>query len=170
MAEKKNKRGVRLLEGGDDLGRLFADEPADVEAEDDFARLLDRCLAEMDAGSIARDKEPPAAPEDTSLRERLRAYPPPQAELDLHGTTAGAAGDTTAAFLLSARRRGLRTVRVIVGKGLHSRGRPVLPDVVEQVVVELKRQRQILSFVWEKQAKRRSGALIVYLPGRQASP
>jgi len=66
-------------------------------------------------------------------------------------------------MIKSARQRGLQTLRVITGKGLHSYGKAVLPEVVEEKVVELKKQNLILTFRWEKGSKRKSGALIVYL-------
>ncbi|OQX20720.1 MAG: hypothetical protein BWK80_35435, partial [Desulfobacteraceae bacterium IS3] len=60
-------------------------------------------------------------------------------------------------------RDALRTVRIIVGKGLHSEGKAVLRDVVEEKLVSLKREGMILSFKWEKTNKLKSGAIIVYL-------
>jgi DNA-nicking Smr family endonuclease len=56
-----------------------------------------------------------------------------QAELDLHGHTAEESRDTLADFLLEARARGLRCVRVIHGKGLTSPNRePVLKGKVRK--------------------------------------
>ncbi|HVO89334.1 MAG TPA: Smr/MutS family protein [Casimicrobiaceae bacterium] len=56
-----------------------------------------------------------------------------QAELDLHGQTAESARDTLADFLLDARYRGLRCVRVIHGKGLTSPNRePILKGRVRK--------------------------------------
>jgi DNA-nicking Smr family endonuclease len=54
-----------------------------------------------------------------------------QAELDLHGHTAEESRDTLGDFLLEARARGLRCVRVIHGKGLTSPNKePVLKGKV----------------------------------------
>ena len=56
-----------------------------------------------------------------------------QAELDLHGQTAESARDTLSDFLLDARNRGLRCVRVIHGKGLTSPNRePILKGRVRR--------------------------------------
>jgi DNA-nicking Smr family endonuclease len=56
-----------------------------------------------------------------------------QAEIDLHGLTVEETRDALADFLLEARNRGLRCVRVIHGKGLTSPNRePVLKGKVRQ--------------------------------------
>jgi DNA-nicking Smr family endonuclease len=56
-----------------------------------------------------------------------------QAELDLHGLTAEESRDALADFLLEARARGLRCVRVIHGKGLTSPNKePVLKGKVRK--------------------------------------
>ena len=56
-----------------------------------------------------------------------------QGELDLHGLTSDEAHDALADFLVDARGRGLRCVRVIHGKGLSSPNRePVLKGKVRR--------------------------------------
>ena len=96
--------------------------------------------------------------------EKIRQYPPPQAELDLHGCTAPEAESKTESFIQTTRGRGLSTVRVITGKGLHSEGRAVLPDVIEAKMRELKERGAIFSYRWDKGDKEKSGALEVFLP------
>ncbi len=94
----------------------------------------------------------------------IQGYPPPQESLDLHGCTALEAEGRTRRFVEEAGRRGLRTLRVITGKGLHSPGgKAVLPDVVEQQLGTLKGQGVIAAFQWDRKVKDRSGALLVYL-------
>jgi hypothetical protein len=61
----------------------------------------------------------------------------------------------------------LWTLRIIVGKGLHSENGPVLPDVVEDTLSALQREGVVLAFRWEGRSKRRSGSVIVYLDGRR---
>jgi hypothetical protein len=39
----------------------------------------------------------------------------------------------------------------------------VLPDVVEDKLIELKRQNIVLAYEWDKKKKSKSGAVIVYL-------
>ncbi|MBU0965823.1 MAG: Smr/MutS family protein [Proteobacteria bacterium] len=90
-------------------------------------------------------------------------YPSPQEYLDLHGLTAPEAERKVANFLLTARKKRLRTVAVITGKGLHSQGLPVLRDLVEGMVKAMKAGREIRNYVWENGQREKSGAIIIYL-------
>ena len=94
----------------------------------------------------------------------VQSYPPPQETLDLHGYTAQEAEGKTRYFIEDARHRGIRTLRIITGKGLHSPGGvAVLPDIIEQQLTLLKKDKVIVSFGWERKVKSKSGALHVYL-------
>jgi DNA-nicking Smr family endonuclease len=93
----------------------------------------------------------------------LRRYPEPQAQLDLHGATAPKARQRAESFIRTSVADGLFTLRLIVGKGLHSPEGAVLPDVIEDLLLALKRESLVLTFRWEKGLKRKSGAVIVYL-------
>jgi DNA-nicking Smr family endonuclease len=99
------------------------------------------------------------------LRESgLHNYPPPQETLDLHGCTGQEAEDKVQRFVEEACRRCIQTLRIITGKGLHSPGgKAVLPDIVEQKLILLKKEGDIVGFQWEKKVKSKSGALLVYL-------
>ena len=98
-----------------------------------------------------------------TLKERLKRYPKPQGQLDLHGATALQAEQRTDSYIRTAHTAGTLTLRIIVGKGLHSEAGAVLPDVVEDRLVRLKRDGLVLSYRWDKGVKRKSGAVIVYL-------
>ena len=50
-----------------------------------------------------------------------------------------------------------------MGKGLHSEGGPVLPDVVEDLLKEMKKENIVLAYVWEGKKKIKSGSVVVYL-------
>ena len=54
----------------------------------------------------------------------------PQAVLDLHGMNSREAEQALERFILAARRRGLRKVLIVHGKGHHSSGEPILQGVV----------------------------------------
>lgn len=89
------------------------------------------------------------------------AFPKPQSTLDLHGFTAGEAQKSAESFLSHAFHQHLRTLRLIVGKGLHSKQQQsVLPGLIEGWLVSLRRQHKILGYKWEKGG----GAVLVYLP------
>lgn len=171
---------VRRLTDDTDLWRVFTGEdapppattskpsPPDTRPREDFRTLLEQSDLDEQLSEAIREKRqgledhPPVAATD-----RLRDYPPPEADLDLHGCTGREAESATDAFLADAQRRGLKTVRIIVGKGLHTPDRPVLPDVIERRLATLRRQGMVLTFRWEKMRKRKSGAVHVFLlPGR----
>jgi len=127
-----------------------------VELEEDFARLLEASLKEQ-KGPVK--KKPVPMP----IKKRLKRYPPPEAELDLHGFTALGAEIKAKSFILTCKHQGYFSLRIIVGKGLHSDMGPVLPHVIEDVLNILKNQNIVLAYKWDRQKKSRSGAVIVYL-------
>ena len=61
-----------------------------------------------------------------------RSSQEPQATLDLHGMNSREAEQALESFVLQCRRRGLRKVLVVHGKGHHSQGEPVLQRVVRR--------------------------------------
>lgn len=76
-------------------------------------------------------KEPELTPDDQNFdrdisRALSRGKLVPQASLDLHGMTLGAAERTVAAFLEDATARDLRVVLIVTGKGLRLEGGRVL--------------------------------------------
>ena len=86
-----------------------------------------------------------------------------QGELDLHGLTAEESRDALADFLLEARSRGLRCVRVIHGKGLTSPNKePVLKGKVRRW---LARWDEVLAYTEAPRHAGGSGALLVLLKG-----
>ena len=97
------------------------------------------------------------------LKKRLKRYPSPEKDLDLHGFTALGAQMKAKSFILSAKYQGFFTLRIIVGKGLHSEEGPVLPHVIEDLLKTLKKENTILAYKWEQRKKEKSGAVIVYI-------
>lgn len=84
-----------------------------------------------------------------------------QAEIDLHGMTSDEAHDLLADFLVEARQRRLRCVRVIHGKGLSSPNRePVLKGKARQW---LARWGDVLAYCEAPRHTGGSGAVIVLL-------
>lgn len=83
-------------------------------------------------GTCDKDTEMASSPEAVSpaeRRRRLRAMKP-EAVLDLHGLTRDDAWRRLESFFADCRRRGMRKVLVIHGKGNHSGGDPVLRQTV----------------------------------------
>jgi hypothetical protein len=165
----RDRHGLPQLDAEADLGRLL--DPAAEGDEQEFARMLAADLRGASPEALRRRKSDTPAPKPSlPLAKRLARYPHPQRQLDLHGCTAAVADRRTADFLQDARRRGLWTVRIIVGRGRHSESGPVLPDVVEDRLVALRRTGGILAYRWDRRDKRRSGAVIVYLEGQNRPP
>jgi len=182
----RTRHGIRRLGPSDDLFSLFGERNPDEtrragspdEAQrgvlrrfvkgkpaeqNEFARMLERHLAGKSQRDLLREKTDGVQPRTLPVSLRIKRYPGPQAELDLHGDTARRAVEKTALFIESSRRHRLLTLRIIVGRGSHSSDGPVLPDAVAGKLSELKSIGRILDFRWERQGKSKSGAVIVYL-------
>jgi DNA-nicking Smr family endonuclease len=87
-----------------------------------------------------------------------------QGELDLHGQTSIEARDTLADFLVEARQRGYRCVRVVHGKGLTSPNRePVLKGKVRKW---LSHWDDVLAYCEAPQHAGGGGAVLILLRGR----
>ena len=146
-----NKHGVKVLDNLPEEKKM-----AENSIKEDFAELLEEFFENGKAKPLKKLSSMP-------VKKRLKRYPPVEVELDLHGYNAIGARVKTMSFIQSCKHQGFFTLRIIVGKGLHSDLGPVLPDVVEDVVREMKKQDLVLWFEWDKKKKAKSGALIVYL-------
>ncbi len=133
---------------------VAADGTLEEETED-FARLLDESLKEK--------KIPRHIPKPMPLKRRIRRYPPPEADLDLHGFTAVGAELKAKSFITTAKLQGFFTLRIIVGRGVHSQEGPVLPHVVEDLLKAFKQENIVLSYKWEGQKRNKTGSVLVYL-------
>lgn len=148
----RNKHGIDILT--EDYNGLNSPN----EVEEDFVTLLEESFKKKEINPASKRKKV-----RMSLRKRLKRYPPVEKTLDLHGFNAIGAQVNTKSFITTCKQNGFFTVRIIVGKGTHSNFGPVLPDVVEDVVRDMKNNGQVLSYDWEKKLKSKSGAIIVYL-------
>lgn len=147
----KNKHGVPVLkEKGQNNPKDFADENEDFEA------LLDEYYRQQKGTPFKK-------PDPMPLKKRLKRYPPVETELDLHGLRAVEAQLRVRSFIQTCKFQGFFTIRIIVGKGLHSELGPVLPDVVEDVVREMTSEGTVIWHSWDRKKKTKSGSLIVYL-------
>ncbi len=142
----------------------YRDTPANSYDDDNnFKAMLEASLSKMKIEDILSEKHSDLAEESSVIREIIKTYPAPQQRIDLHGCTGQEAARKAGSFIRNASYRGLKTVRIIVGKGIHSAGRAVLPDIIENKMIALKKAQVVLSYCWEKRKKSKSGAMIVYL-------
>ncbi len=148
--------GVSRSSGANASSALAVEETVweDLSPES-FERLLEE--------SFKARKTSRHVPKPMPLKRRLKRYPRPEKNLDLHGFTAIGAEIKARAFITTAKKQGYFTLRIIVGKGRHSEDGPVLPDVIEDLLKILKEENIVLSFQWEGPKKSKSGAIIVYL-------
>lgn len=177
---RRNRHGIPIFREDTDFSVFFTESDSDSPSQrppetrhrieeavdvEDFASLLEASLDGKSREVLLSRKSDALPPDRPAGREALlRYYPAPQETLDLHGSRSDEAARKTETFIRNARYKGKRTLLVIVGKGLHSHGRAVLPDVVEAKLASLKQQGLVLTFEWEKGARKKSGALVVYLP------
>ncbi len=102
----------------------------------------------------------PGVPRNT-LRKLRRGEWVTQAELDLHGLTRAGAKQALVDFLCACRKRDIRCVRIIHGKGLGSLNRqPILKSHVRHW---LQQRDDVLAFVQARAVDGGSGALRVLL-------
>ena len=126
----------------DELARLAVREGDDADWEEELSFLR------------------PGLPRDI-LRKLRRTHWVIQDHLDLHGLTGDEAVAESARFLADCRRRGLRCVRIVHGKGLRSHGRePVLKRRVRKL---LTRRDEVLAFVEPRAIHGGGGAVVVLL-------
>jgi DNA-nicking Smr family endonuclease len=137
LAAKRHEDERAVIE---ELARLTLDDDAEIEEDASYLR--------------------PGLPRDI-LRKLRRTHWVIQDDLDLHGFTGEEAAMQTAVFLADARRRGLRCVRIVHGKGLRSAGRePVLRKRIRKL---LTRRDDVLAFVEPRGFHGGSGAVVVLL-------
>lgn len=95
------------------------------------------------------------------LRRLRRGEWVTQAELDLHGMTRIHAKAELASFLFECKRRGIRCVRIVHGKGLGSKNRePVLKLHVRHWLMQ---REEIMAYVQARPVDGGGGAVIVLL-------
>ncbi len=138
-------------------------ESAAPEDRDDQEELEENFEILFEASLKQKINSAKKKPSPMPIKKRIKRYPPPEADLDLHGFTALGAELKAKAFISTCKHQGYFSLRIIVGKGLHSDLGPVLPDVIEDLLKIMKKQNIVLAYEWDQQKKSKSGALVVYL-------
>lgn len=155
----RDKKGIPLLPENESLSKIFG-----IEEESSFDEIYDQTLGDPEIQKVLqetldnRDSSPRKIPQ-----REFKHYPASGAELDLHGATGPEAREMTINFINSGLHNRFKTLRIITGKGLHSKGLAVLPDLVEQIVIDLKKKGLIQAYRWDKKEKHKSGAIIILI-------
>ncbi len=158
---QKDRHGLPIIEHGQ--------LPSSKES-DEFAALLASSLSEKSGEVLLREKvDTVGASRPITLKERLKRYPPAQGQLDLHGFTAAKADQTAEHYVRRAFSVGTYTLRLIVGKGLHSEHGAVLPDTIADRMTTLKQEGIVLAWEWGRGKKSKSGSILVYLNNYNSS-
>ena len=156
----KTKHGIPILHSGEDFFSAFKEPPG----EEDFNEILSESLGEKTLDVLLKEKTDRVGPKKQfTEKQRLARYPLPQGQIDLHGYTARWADLKADSFIKKAFYSGMYTIRIIVGKGLHSPDGPVLPDIIEKRVIQLKNEEIVFAYEWDRKQKFKSGAIIVFL-------
>ncbi len=159
----KKGKVIKNISKSDDFYEMFDVKPKNLNEKESFEELLkasenDPIMKKLQAGKIKSFNK-----KIIFVKERIKSYPQPQRKLDLHGLTSLEAEAETERFISVAMSDGLKTVRVITGKGYHSLSGPVLRDKIEILANLLKKNGKILSWKWEKKYKEKSGSIVFFL-------
>ena len=162
-------QGVEPLADKNEVAVRRAPSPSKVVSEE--AEALAR-LSDLVTGNVAFDVsdtveyvEGIAKGLDRRLLVRLRkGHYSVQAHLDLHGMTREEAKDAVFDFLVDARRKSLRCLLVITGRGRHSEGKePVLKTALTEWLTGKKLGRHVLAFCSARPHDGGAGAFYVLL-------
>jgi len=129
------------------------------EKEENFSQIFKNAEQDVELQTLLQKKQMKADATESRTNKDFK----PTFEIDLHGYTALQAEMKVESFIHRALKQKALAVRIITGKGLHSKGQPVLPDTVVAVLRILKKENLVKSWRWEKLQKEKSGALIIQL-------
>lgn len=143
--------GSRIPEITDEAWTRFTQAGGEPAVPEDFGAMLEAYLDPEAIRANVREINAEAAPK--TIPEK------PQETLDLHEKNVTAAQEAVDRCIRGAYAKGIRQVRIIVGRGLHSAGEPVIPTITRQQLQGLM-QKGLLTRVGIEKGSR-GGALIV---------
>lgn len=104
----------------------------------DFGKILERWERERGNKDLPEKRDYPddylKTEKPLSLSKKALKKLEPEESIDLHGLSAAEAGIELQRFIGECRRKGVRKILIIHGKGLHSRENPVLPKTVRKIL------------------------------------
>jgi len=133
--------------------------------EDNFEDILEESFSQKNMREVLKEKTSNTKDPNKKVKKGQRENKAkPQTELDLHGYSGQEAKKEVERFIERSFRTGLKAVRIITGRGVHSDvGKPVLPTVTKDKLIELKERNIVTSYKWDNYHNTRGGSVIVYL-------
>lgn len=139
-----------------DFAKLFAGESVKKETEkESFADLLDE-YSDIDFEIHKREKESTAEEQKDFFRP-CSSDIRPEREIDLHGFTQEEAEKLVENNVRAMKARKIFKIRIITGKGLHSKTTPVLRDAINLLLRQLKKEGCCSKIEWENKDIEDSG-------------
>ncbi len=142
--------------------------PASNAEENLYSHLLEKeaVVQPADDSKVLEYRKPGL--QDSQLRKLRRGKFEREDELDLHGLTVAQARKELAAFLVRCKRRNLRCVRIIHGKGLRSGERGAV--LKAQLDLWLRQYDEIQGYCPAQRTEGGSGAVYVLLRSGRTRP
>lgn len=127
------------------------------EKKSDFSKLLEE-YSDIDFEIHKREKS-------STLENQKDLFRPPQIRpdktIDLHGMTKEEALRVVDITVRDMKARGILKLRIITGKGKHSEVAPVIPDAINDLLLQLKKSGIISRIDWENKTVKNSGIVDV---------
>lgn len=166
------KKKIKKLSNDDEIIKEFLGKEENFEIEsdkNDFFEIKTKkkeepqnfeSLLETFGTNIKKDEK---ENKKLNLFEKIKDYPPVQKTKDLHGTTSLDVEKNIRNFISESKLHGIKTVKIITGKGIHSKTAPIIPEFSWDILVKLKRENKITYMKWDKKNNPLSGSIIVFI-------
>ena len=119
------------------------------DIDDEMEQFLTREAIEdalKEKGDQKDEKQKKSVPKRQVSYKFSKEYPKVDSELDLHGRTQEESERFLYNFINSAKIGKLKTIRVITGRGMHSKNGPVIQNFVERLLEIHQRNGKIKKF------------------------
>jgi len=127
------------------------------DKKSDFGKLLEE-YSDIDFEVHKREK-------NSTVEDQKDLFRPPQirpdSTIDLHGMLKEDALRLVDITVRDMKARGILKLRIITGKGKHSQEKPVIPEAINELLINLKKSGIISRIEWENRTVENSGSVDV---------
>lgn len=142
------------------FAEIFSGKTEKKEAEkESFADLLEE-YSDIDFEIHKREKESSAEEQKEFFRPRSENVLP-EFEIDLHGLTQDEAEKVVETNVRAMKSGRIYKIRIVTGKGLHSKSSPVLRNAIDILLRQLKKEGCCSKIEWDKKSVEESGQVDV---------